>query len=614
VLLLLSLPAAQAQQSAQPAASGSTGSGAAGTFSENPDVRVVVDVSGSMKANDPNRLAGSALDMLVALLPQGVNAGIWTFGESVDNPVPLASVDASWREQALALPPALEDYQQYTDIEASLRQAVAANADGWRHLVLVTDGVVDLSPSRGDKPAIDVASRERLLDAMVPDLANQGVAIHAIAFSEDADVALVESLAQQTGGLAAVVESPEALLGAFLDIVERIFPADQVPLDDGAFSIDDSVDGFSALVFHEPDQGEVTLIAPDGTRYSAETAPPEVSWRHEPRFDLIRVPDPVAGEWRVEGPVGSNSRITVSGTRRLDTGTLPTTLYTGFEVPLEAWITSEGDESSPAPALPERLSITATLDGDELTAPVTTTLSADGKRFRGRLPAPAVTGNARLVIDAQGEGFHRQRVQAVNILPSIGTALSDDGNRVLLAAEHPRLNQENTRLEADLLGQSVGVDATGRQRWEVVIPALDKEVRQPLEISAVATLDSVEQRFSLPTVWLNTDGSVGIDRAAAGPTLTGERFGEADAGDEVETDTGDALADRFVALVNEGPEKVIDWWQAGRPGLTEAAAAAKRDPRVWLAIGAMLMLLVVVVVVVWRRRRGAPEVREEPHV
>ncbi|HHZ88741.1 MAG TPA: hypothetical protein EYN61_07030, partial [Chromatiaceae bacterium] len=45
-----------------------------------PDVRVVVDISGSMKKNDPQNLRVPAVRLLVSLLPQGTQAGIWTFG------------------------------------------------------------------------------------------------------------------------------------------------------------------------------------------------------------------------------------------------------------------------------------------------------------------------------------------------------------------------------------------------------------------------------------------------------------------------------------------------------------------------------------------------------
>lgn len=573
---------------------------------DRPDVRVVVDVSGSMKANDPNRLSGSALNMLVALLPDGVSAGIWTFGERIDNPIPLAPVTDDWRQNALQLPPALESYQQYTDIEAALRMASAEEANGWRHVVLLTDGVVDLPPRRGTKPAADIASRKRVLDALAPDLARQGVAVHAIAFSEDADVALVERLSQQTGGLASVADTPEELLGAFLDIVERIFPADQVPLDDGRFVIDDSVNDFSALVFHPLGDDEVTLVAPDGTRYSADNVPPRVSWQHQPRFDLIRIPDAQHGEWRIEGAVGPKSRITVSGNMRLVTSALPSTLYAGFDLPLEAWL-EFGEEAAP----PDKLEVTASLSGEDFETPIEISLERQGEHFVGRLPAPTVTGNARLVIDAVGDGFHRQRVQAVNILPAIGAVVSSDRRSIELVAEHPRLNRGNTILSGDLLGTPLTAEAIGRQRWEVMLPETNEQLRQPLVIEAQATLDGRQLRWRLPTVWLNADGSVGIDRAAAGPTLVGERFAQqaTDAADQQRS--ADALADRFVELVNN-PQLIVDWGRNVWPTVESQLKERSRDPRVWIGLAVLVVLLVVWRI--WRRRRATEPAREEPHV
>ncbi|MDR9440494.1 MAG: vWA domain-containing protein, partial [Halomonas sp.] len=428
---------------------------------ERPDVRVVVDVSGSMKENDPDRLALSALDMLVALLPNGATAGVWTFGETVDNPLPLGEVDAAWRERALALPPALQEYQQYTDIEVALREAARAEANGWRHLVLLTDGMIDLSPTRGAKPEVDNASRRRLVDELATELADQGVTIHAIAFSDQADLALVERLAQSTGGLASLAENPERLLGAFLDIVERIFPGDQVPLEEGRFVIDDGVETFSALLFHEPDDAPLTLVAPDGTRYRADAVTDAMRWQVEPRFDLIRVPDPQVGEWRLEGPVGEGSRINVDSPLHLRTTDLPTTLYLGFEVSVEAWVEREGD---PLGEEIEELALSVSLQDAQGEVQSLVRLQAQGGRFRGRLPAPALTGNARLVIRAEGEGFRRQRLQAVNVLPAIGAVHRPREGRVVLAAEHPRLNRDNTEIHGELQGERLEAQAVGASR------------------------------------------------------------------------------------------------------------------------------------------------------
>ncbi|APE32594.1 hypothetical protein BOX17_13360 [Halomonas aestuarii] len=579
---------------------------------ERPDVRVVVDVSGSMRENDPDRLAVSALDMLVALLPSGARAGVWTFGETVDNPLPLGEVDADWRRQALALPPALQAYQQYTDIEAALNEAARAEADGWRHLVLLTDGMIDLSPTRGAKPDIDAASRRRLMDERAAEFAAQGVAVHAIAFSEEADLALVERLAQTTGGLAALAESPESLLGAFLDIVERIFPADQVPLDEGRFVIDEGVETFSALVFHGPDDAPLTLVAPDGTRYRAEDAPADIRWQVEPRFDLIRVPEPLAGEWRLEGLVGEESRVNVASSRHLRTADLPTTLYLGFDVPVEAWVEHDGE---PAGGGLEDLSLSVSLQDSRGKVQSRVTLEPDSGRFRGRLPAPALTGNARLVIRAEGQGFRRQRVQAVNVLPAIGAVHRPQAGWVVLAAEHPRLNRNNTRIHGELQGERLEADAVGDARWHLDLPDLDESLSLPLLLEATIDLDGERRTLSLPRLVLNPDGRLGIEVAdVAGPTLATESFDEEGGTSLPPPETAaERAADRFVEMVNRMPEAARDLWQAGWPGLERLWQEHRRDPRLWAAVAALVLLLLVIRLI-RRRRARRPLRREEPHV
>ena len=52
---------------------------------ESPDVRLVIDISGSMKKNDPENLRIPAVNMLTELVPEGSSAGVWTFGQWVNN-------------------------------------------------------------------------------------------------------------------------------------------------------------------------------------------------------------------------------------------------------------------------------------------------------------------------------------------------------------------------------------------------------------------------------------------------------------------------------------------------------------------------------------------------
>ncbi|QTF91523.1 vWA domain-containing protein [Halomonas sp. BM-2019] len=586
------------------------------TPEEPPEVRVIIDVSGSMRHNDPDQLAASALELLASLLPDGTRAGVWTFGVRVDNPLPPAEVEDAWRERAMALRPALVEYQPFTDIEAAVREAAEEPASGWNHLILLTDGMIDLSPSRGPKPAVDDASRRRLLDELAPTLVERGVVVHAIAFSDEADLDLVERLSRASGGLPALVQSPESLLGAFLDIAERIFPADQVPLVEGRFVIEPGVEAFSALLFHDPASAALGLVAPDGTRHDADNPPPGASWQVEPRFDLVRVPDPPPGEWRLEGEVG-DSRIEVTSSLSLHTSELPATLFLDFPLPVEAWLTRGGE---PWEGAPEGLAATAELlDGAERVQ-ARVRLSRQAERFVGELPAPTQPGAARLRLRIEGEGLSRQRAQAVNVLPAIAARHEPGSSRVVLEALHPELDHASARPWGELAGERLMAEPAAAQAWRIALPELDPRVSQPMRLRAEVTLDGERRELDLPRLLLFPEAEIGLGLAGgAGPGPLGERFHLDLATGREGSESPDSAADRFVAFVDELTARTVALWREGGPGLARRAEAFG-DPRLLatagLAVLVLLILLVLLVLLVWRPRRAprrAPH-REDPHV
>lgn len=587
---------------------------------EPPDVRLVVDVSGSMKQNDPNRLSASALELLVSLLPSGARGGLWTFGSEVANPLPSAIVDEQWRRRALALKPALVDYQQYTDIEQAVRVAAQAGpSSGERHLVVLTDGVVDIPTASGNKQAQDLASRERLLEELAPRLAEESVVIHAIAFSTDVDVPLVEQIASTTDGLATVAETPEELLRAFLDVIDRIFPVDQVPLKNGNFTIDERVDAFSALLFHDPESPPLTLIGPDGERYTAEDHPEDIQWRAQERFDVITVPEPQAGEWRIEGGIGEDSRINVESSLTLRTGELPTTLYLGFDTPLEAWVEDRG---TPLMERGETVDLTlrAELRGTEGEVLESVRLQRESGRFRGTLPAPETTGNARLSVTAESPELIRQRHQAVNVLAAISAQVDEADDQVELRAEHPRLDVENTRIEARLQGDELDVEASDERDWRIDLPPLDPDIALPLQLTATITLDGKTRTLELPTLQLNTNARTGLGSASLdrqGPD--GEAMAEQAAAEDASPapSLADTLSDTLSRIANALPQQAQSLWNETRPRLQRYIRDHRDDPLAWILVAGIVVLLVAVLA--WRRnaarrRRLEREAREEPHV
>ncbi|SDK83820.1 TIGR03503 family protein [Modicisalibacter muralis] len=590
------------------------------TPEDRPDVRMVIDVSGSMKYNDPNRLSASALELMVSLLPSGARSGLWTFGSEVANPLPTSTVDDAWRRRALALKPALFEYQQFTDIEQAVRQAASAPpASSERHLVLLTDGVVDVPAGGGNKSAQDAASRQRLLDELAPALADENVVIHTIAFSPQVDITLLENMARTTGGLAAVAETPEALMRAFLDVFDRIFPRDQLPLEDNRFRVDDRVEAFSSLLFHEPDAPPLVLIGPDGERYTAEDHPEDIRWEHQPLFDLITVPNPSEGEWRIEGEIGDESRVNIDSPLSLRTDELPTALYRGFETQIEAWLEERGVPLA-ASETPQDLQVRAELrdiDNGDISESVTLASDGDGERlrYRGLLPAPETTGNARLAVIAESDEFVRQRRQAVNVLPAISATPDAAANLVSLHAEHPRLNADNTRIEASLQGETLPVVPVDAHDWQIDLPELDEDLSVPLALTATITLDGETRTLQLPTLQLNTDadtglGSASLDRQgldtqalAASEQVPGEATPQSPS---LLSELGGSVGQ----VLGELPEQAKALWAEVSPELREHSD----DPLSWVLIAAVVVGLLMLIA--WRRHAAhrRRRRREEPHV
>lgn len=572
-----------------------------------PDVRMIFDVSGSMKANDPANLRASALQLAAALLPSQARGSVWTFGSRVRNPLPDGKVDAQWRRRARSLAPQLADYQQFTDIEQALREATRATG-GKRHVILLTDGMIDLPGGGEATPSPEAASRQTLINALAPVLADRGVVVHTIALSNNADHELLERVSQSTGGLAAVAETPEDLLRAFLDVLERIVPSDRVPLENGEFAIDPEIDGFNALLFHDQDAQGPILVGPDGERYTRDDHPDDILWQSMPRYDLIRVPEPDAGTWHIEGQVGDDSRVSVESPLTLRTKAMPTSLYLGFDIPLEAWLSRQG-ETLVGDAMPEGMRMRAELrDLDDATLSSTTLTAGENGHFTGTLPAPEQEGNARLVVTAEGPTRVRERVQGVNVISPLAISLNDDATTVILEAQHPRLDADNTRVSSSVLGESLDVEPVGPKTWHIALPELDPHQSVPLELSLEVTLDGRTRSIRLPALRLNPDARIGLAGADVdGDVLRTQALPKADEGPA--TNSVEPRERNLSDMAQTLWHKAGDEWQALKP---HVAPYAKR-PTTWAALAALL-LAVVALSVMRRRARRRRRRRREPHV
>ncbi len=275
------------------------------------DVRVLIDISGSMKKNDPKNLRIPALKIITNLMPKGSESGVWAFGKFVNMLVPIKEVDEKWQSDANKAADKISSAGLFTNIG----DAMAKSSWDWtrpdpsekRSMILLTDGMVDVSKD----PKVNEQERQRILNTILPKLKNAGVTIHTIALSQDADQELLSTLANETDGWFTAVNDAEGLQRIFLKIFEQATPRDNLPLTDNQFKVDNSVEEMTLLVFREEGSSATVLVSPSDQRLTQETSDKNLRWYASSAYDLITVNQPEVGDWRIDAAIDPDNRVMV---------------------------------------------------------------------------------------------------------------------------------------------------------------------------------------------------------------------------------------------------------------------------------------------------------------
>jgi uncharacterized protein (TIGR03503 family) len=312
------------------------------------DVRIIIDISGSMKQTDPKNLRIPALNLLLELMPEGTQAGIWTFGQYVNNLVPVAVVDERWREQAKKSALKITSLGLKTNLAGALNDAAWGldAASGFQQsIILLTDGKVDMA-DRNDTAGkkTNTLERQKLMAQVLDKYRKAGANIHTLALSDLADKNLLQQIALETDGLYSQAESAEELMRAFLRAFDRAVPAEQVPMEDNTFVIDESINEFTALIFKSASSGQETaLLTPDGEQYSELDHPENVRWHKDIRFDLITIKQPKAGIWVAEADLDESNRVTILSDLALSVEGIPATIFPGDKLDVAIKLVNEGE-------------------------------------------------------------------------------------------------------------------------------------------------------------------------------------------------------------------------------------------------------------------------------
>ncbi|TPQ27840.1 VWA domain-containing protein [Methylomonas koyamae] len=373
------------------------------------EIQVLIDVSGSMKQNDPDNLRVEAGRLLVELLPDGSRTGLWLFAEKTVPLIASDKVNAAWKQQAGKALANIHSRGLYTHIEDAIRTVLSQGfkGPGRKHLILLTDGFVDIS-----KDIMQSAdSRERILSEWIPQLQQQDIQVQTVALSDQADQELLDKLAFETGGWAEVAQSADQLQRSFLKMAQKAAPKTTLPLRDNKFSVDSGIQEFSILVFKTAHAAPTQLALPDGKTLAKQTMAANVSWLESQNYDLITVRQPAVGEWRLLAEVDPDNQVMIVTDLKLQLSQIPNFIGEHDTLAVEAHFTDRDQLITRADFL-GMLSLELGLDQS---APQKMAAAGNPGFFQQSLSGLAV-GKHTLKFLADGKTFKREIISEIQVV------------------------------------------------------------------------------------------------------------------------------------------------------------------------------------------------------
>jgi len=526
ICLLLSVGKLQAAVSPQPEAT--------------TDLRILVDVSGSMKKNDPNNLRRDALRLLIGMLPESSRVGIWSFGQYVNMQVKPDFATKIWKNNARKEANTIRSLGLFTNIEDTLTKSSwdwKRPDPKWdRHMILLTDGMVDISKD----PSKNAKSRQKILGKIVSDLAAANVKIHTIALSKQADHDLLKKLSKKTGGWYESVESADKLQRLFLRLFEKTNKMDSLPLEDNLFNVDESISDMTLLVFRSRSGKPTKVLAPDHSVLEYGKPTKNVEWFQDKNFDIITVHKPMVGKWKLDADIDKDNRVKIISNLKLRVEQLPINIIENESGKLKASITTKEGllNDKEMLSLIKVIAQTTGYKGNEVTQQIPSS-GVEGK-YEALLEGVSEKGTVQVVVKVISPTFKREsryeikvhespvklkllatgkglviRVTEDPLLLQTGTlqlALRVDGNKGAYYITKFGTHLWQATLDNSLSGRAITINATANRIGNVVfnsqlhgrLPEAIKPLKDPLTIWPEETVSGLVIKIILEENILQT--------------------------------------------------------------------------------------------------------------
>ncbi|AEF99629.1 VWA domain-containing protein [Methylomonas methanica] len=470
---------------------------AAESYSSAPDeIQVLIDVSGSMKQNDPENLRVSATQLLINLLPDKSNVSLWLFAEKTSLLSHTDAVDNNWRQEALKASKEIHSHGIYTHIEDAIQTSLEKgfSGNGNKNLIILTDGMVDISKDI----MVSADSRERILSDWIPKLQLQKIKVQTIALSDQVDKELLDKLAFQSGGWSETAESADQLQRLFLRTVQKVAPKNALPLENNVFIVDNSIHEFSLVIFKQSNSTPTEIVGPDQVKLTKNTVSESVSWLGTNNYDLITVTQPTPGEWHIEAVVDPDNQVMILTDLKMQLNEFANFIEEKQSLPLTLHFT-ERDALITRSDFLALVTISLSLDQQP---PINVDANKTKPGFFSHTLENLSLGKHSLVIIADGQTFKREITRDFEVIPAPITVekLIDNGNRTVTLEFTPDI--------ALLDVSSITITATVHQANREPESRIVKEQNGKWLLPLAAVPEDESLLIDLDIVAKNLDGSI----------------------------------------------------------------------------------------------------------
>jgi len=184
------------------------------------EIVLLIDNSGSMRKNDPRSLTKQAVARFVQSSPAGSRVALIMFDKKVEVLAPLTPINETTRLDLLTRLDRIDFKGPLTNSGEALRRAIemlkqAGAPERKRTVVFMSDGIIDTG-----NPARDLKAAETMRGELASAAAEANIRIFAIAFTNNADIQLMQDLAKATDGRYFQPMQPGDLAGVFAEMSE----------------------------------------------------------------------------------------------------------------------------------------------------------------------------------------------------------------------------------------------------------------------------------------------------------------------------------------------------------------------------------------------------------